>query len=135
MGRLLEDGGLDEIEVEEEDFRIRLNRTTVAAASVPGEALSPQEGEVEAGGGSDEDNWVPIESPMVGTFYEAPAPDADPFVSVGDSVTSGTTVCIVEAMKLMNEIEAERDGVIRQICKDDGEPVSQGDVLFYLEPT
>lgn len=133
MGRLLEDGGLSEIEFEDGTSRVRLNRTQEAAPVVAPETSGTEE---PAGGGGEasEDEWIPIESPMVGTFYEAPAPDADPFVAVGDAVTAGTTVCIVEAMKLMNEIESEVDGTVRQVCKEDGEPVSQGDVLFYIEP-
>lgn len=133
MGRLLEDGGLAEIEFEDESARLRLNRTLETAPVVTAEAPGPEE-PTGGSGESREDEWLPVESPMVGTFYEAPAPDADPFVTVGDSVTAGTTVCIVEAMKLMNEIESEIDGTVRQVCKDDGEPVSQGDVLFYIEP-
>ena len=71
---------------------------------------------------------------MVGTFYQAPAPDADPFVKLGDKVSVGQTLCIVEAMKLMNEITAEEAGVIREICGVDGEPVEFGEPLFYYEP-
>ncbi|MFB6346104.1 MAG: acetyl-CoA carboxylase biotin carboxyl carrier protein, partial [bacterium] len=83
---------------------------------------------------SSEDDWVEINSPMVGTFYKAPAPDADPFVEVGDEIEEGQTVCIIEAMKLMNEIESETAGTIKQVCCENAEPVSKGDVLFYIEP-
>lgn len=79
--------------------------------------------------------WKAVESPMVGTFYQAPAPDADPFVKVGDEVKVGQTLCIVEAMKLMNEITAEEDGIVREVCGKNGEPVEFGEPLFYLEPT
>ena len=71
---------------------------------------------------------------MVGTFYQAPAPDQPPFVQVGDEVAAHQTLCIVEAMKLMNEIEAEQMGTIREVCVEDAEPVEFGTVLFYLEP-
>ena len=71
---------------------------------------------------------------MVGTFYQAPSPDAAPFVSVGDEVMAGQTLCIVEAMKLMNEITAEQMGTVREVCVHDAEPVEFGTVLFYLEP-
>ncbi|MBM6908833.1 acetyl-CoA carboxylase biotin carboxyl carrier protein, partial [Collinsella intestinalis] len=79
--------------------------------------------------------WKAVESPMVGTFYQAPAPDADPFVKVGDTVKAGQTLCIVEAMKLMNEITAEEDGIVREVCGKNAEPVEFGQPLFYLEPT
>ncbi len=71
---------------------------------------------------------------MVGTFYAAPNPDADPFVKVGDEVMAGETLCIVEAMKLMNEIAAEEMGIVREVCVEDGEPVEFGQTLFYVEP-
>lgn len=75
-----------------------------------------------------------IKSPMVGTFYSAPEPGAQPYVAVGQRVTSGQTVCIVEAMKIMNEIEAELSGVIREICVEDAQPVEYGQVLFRVDP-
>lgn len=80
-------------------------------------------------------SWIAVESPMVGTFYQAPAPDADPFVKVGDAVKEGQTLCIVEAMKLMNEIPAEIDCVVREVCVRDAEPVEFGQPLFYVEAT
>jgi acetyl-CoA carboxylase biotin carboxyl carrier protein len=75
-----------------------------------------------------------IKSPMVGTYYKAPEPGADPYVKVGSRVTSGQTVCIIEAMKIMNEIEAEIAGVIREICVEDAQPVEFGQVLFRVDP-
>lgn len=75
----------------------------------------------------------PITSPMVGTFYKAPSPDSKPFVSVGESVATGQVVCIIEAMKLMNEIEAEVSGKIIEICVEDGQTVEYGQVLMYVE--
>ncbi len=77
---------------------------------------------------------VEVTSPMVGTFYRAPAPDADPYVDVGDRVKVGQTLCILEAMKLMNELEAEVSGTIREIAVDNGEPVEYGQVLFRILP-
>jgi oxaloacetate decarboxylase alpha subunit len=146
IGQILEDGELDEIELENEDFSVRMSKKpsgTPAPVAAPspggGEAPSTTEStetSSSGGGGSDvPEDWVAIESPMVGTFYEAPAPAADPFVEVGDTVDYDTTVCIIEAMKLMNEIEAETEGVIKEVCKEDAEPVSKGDVLFYVEPS
>ncbi len=76
-----------------------------------------------------------VTSPMVGTFYRAPAPDAPPYVEVGQVVEKGQVLCIIEAMKLMNEIEAEYRGTILKICKENAQPVEFGDVLFVIEPT
>jgi acetyl-CoA carboxylase biotin carboxyl carrier protein len=75
-----------------------------------------------------------IKSPMVGTFYKAPEPGADPYVKVGGRITPGQTVCIIEAMKIMNEIEAEVAGVVREICVEDAQPVEYGQVLFRVDP-
>jgi acetyl-CoA carboxylase biotin carboxyl carrier protein len=75
-----------------------------------------------------------IRSPMVGTFYKAPEPGADPYIKVGNRVTSGQTVCIIEAMKIMNEIEAEITGVVREISVEDSQPVEFGQVLFRVDP-
>lgn len=75
----------------------------------------------------------PITSPMVGTFYKASSPDSKPYVEVGSAVSEGTTVCIIEAMKLMNEIESDITGKIVEICVEDGQPVEFGQVLMYVE--
>jgi acetyl-CoA carboxylase biotin carboxyl carrier protein len=82
----------------------------------------------------DDKKWVNITSPMVGTFYCAPAPDEEPFVNVGDRITKGDTVCIIEAMKLMNEIEGEISGQIMEISVQNGEPVEFGQVLMRIKP-
>ena len=79
-------------------------------------------------------NLVEIKSPMVGTFYRAPAPDAPPYVEVGTRVSKGQTLCILEAMKLMNELESEAEGVVREILIDNAEPVEYGQVIFRIEP-
>ena len=83
----------------------------------------------------DDKKWVDITSPMVGTFYAAPAPDEDPFASVGDRINKGDTVCIIEAMKLMNEIEGEVSGQIMEISVQNGEPVEFGQVLMRVNPS
>jgi acetyl-CoA carboxylase biotin carboxyl carrier protein len=75
-----------------------------------------------------------VESPMVGTFYRAPSPGSAPFVEEGDVVTVGQTLCILEAMKLMNEVKADHDGRVRRICVENEHPVQYGDLLFELEP-
>jgi Biotin carboxyl carrier protein len=84
--------------------------------------------------GPRENGVVPVESPMVGTFYRASQPDAPPFVEVGDVVAAGQTLCILEAMKLMNEVKAELEGVVRRIHVENAQPVEFGQLLFELEP-
>lgn len=83
---------------------------------------------------AEESNLKEIKSPMVGTFYRSPSPDADAFASVGDKVSAGKVVCIVEAMKLMNEIESDVEGTIVEICVDDAQPVEYGATLFKVKP-
>ncbi|MHC4469014.1 MAG: acetyl-CoA carboxylase biotin carboxyl carrier protein, partial [Planctomycetota bacterium] len=77
---------------------------------------------------------INIESPIVGTFYQASSPDSDPYIKVGDPVDSDTVVCIIEAMKVMNEIKAETGGVIAEVCCKDGEAIEFGQVLFKVRP-
>ncbi|HDP69847.1 MAG TPA: acetyl-CoA carboxylase biotin carboxyl carrier protein, partial [Actinobacteria bacterium] len=79
------------------------------------------------------DNWKEIKAPMVGTLYRAPSPDADFFVEVGDKVSKGQTLCILEAMKLMNEIVIEEDGIIREILVENAQPVEYGQPMFLYE--
>jgi acetyl-CoA carboxylase biotin carboxyl carrier protein len=78
--------------------------------------------------------WVEVTSPMVGTFYRSPSPESPPFVDVGGRIALGDTLCIIEAMKLMNELEAEVEGVVREVLVQNGEPVEYGQVLFRVEP-
>ncbi|HEU5171655.1 MAG TPA: acetyl-CoA carboxylase biotin carboxyl carrier protein [Gemmatimonadales bacterium] len=96
-----------------------------AAAPAPGGAPPP----LAAGAALKE-----IRSPMVGTFYRAPEPGAEPYVTVGTRITAGQTVCIIEAMKIMNEIEAEIAGVVREVCVEDAQPVEFGQVLLRVDP-
>ncbi len=100
-----------------------------AAPAAAGHAAPAVETPVAAGAGLKE-----IRSPMVGTFYMQPEPGAEPYVRVGSRVTAGQTVCIIEAMKIMNEIEAEVTGVVREICVDDTSPVEYGQVLYRVDP-
>lgn len=100
-----------------------------APASVPA-ASAPAE-QAPAGGG---DNLVEIKSPIVGTFYAAPSPDSDPYVKVGSKVDADTVVCIVEAMKVMNEIKAEVSGTIAEIKVQNGEALEYGQVIFKVKP-
>ncbi|MEL6927738.1 MAG: acetyl-CoA carboxylase biotin carboxyl carrier protein [Cyanobacteria bacterium J06600_6] len=103
------------------------------ASSAPNVIATPTP-EAPAAPTVDDKKWVDVTSPMVGTFYSAPAPDEDPFVGVGDRITKGDTVCIIEAMKLMNEIEGEVSGQIMEIAVENGEPVEFGQVLMRVNP-
>ena len=99
-----------------------------APASAPAAAVAPKAESAEPA-----KKGNPVVSPMVGTFYSKPAPDKEAFVKVGDTVSSGDVVCIIEAMKLMNEIESDFSGKVVEICVDDGQPVEYGQPLMYIE--
>jgi acetyl-CoA carboxylase biotin carboxyl carrier protein len=103
-------------------------------APAPGGAASEAEREAPARAASPAPALKEIRSPMVGTFYKAPEPGAESYVKVGSRVTPGQTVCIIEAMKIMNEIEAEIAGTVREISVEDGQPVEFGQVLFRVDP-
>ncbi len=105
----------------------------VSSPSVP--PLTPTPPTPETPPSPAEKKWLPITSPMVGTFYRAPAPDEPPFVEVGDRVSNTQTVCIIEAMKLMNEIEAEVTGEVMEIAVSNGEPVEYGQTLMWVNPS
>jgi acetyl-CoA carboxylase biotin carboxyl carrier protein len=100
---------------------------TGKGAGVPGGATAPASAPAAT-------HLVEIKSPMVGTFYTAPEPAADPYVRVGSRVSSGQVVCIIEAMKIMNEIEADVSGVIREVCVENAQPVEFGQPLFRVDP-
>ena len=110
----------------------------VGAVAPPNPGAAPPAAEVrdveQPPVGTEEAGLLEITSPMVGTFYRAPAPDAPPYVETGDRVAKGQTLCILEAMKLMNELESEVSGTIREICVENAEPVEFGQVLFRVEP-
>ena len=96
----------------------------------------PQQGGSQGGGSdADESKYITIKSPMIGTFYRAPSPDKPPFVNVGDSIAEGDVVCIIEAMKLFNEIEAEVTGKIVKVLVDDSTPVEYDQPLFLVDPS
>ncbi|MGI6174149.1 MAG: acetyl-CoA carboxylase biotin carboxyl carrier protein [Christensenellales bacterium] len=129
---LMKELGLTGIEITEENSKLRLERCAVSVSakeavySAPAPASSAQPAPQSA-------DYVSVKSPIVGVFYTAPAENADPYVSVGDSVKKGQTLCIVEAMKLMNEIHAEQDGVISEICASNGQVVEYGTELFRIK--
>lgn len=142
MINLMNDNGLTELEVEKEGVRIRLKKGSAGTVERTIEYAMPQvqhsaqpqalpakaSEKVEKKAGSE------IKSPMVGTFYRAPSPEAPPYVNMGDMVEPGQVICIIEAMKLMNEIKSEIKGKIVDIQADNAEPVEFGQVLFLVEP-
>ncbi|MBI4289906.1 MAG: acetyl-CoA carboxylase biotin carboxyl carrier protein [Betaproteobacteria bacterium] len=134
---LVEESGIAELEITEGEERVRIVKTAsrgtqthaappvepapsliVAPAAAPGVPAAP-EGHV-------------VKAPMVGTFYRAASPGAKPFVEVGDAVKKGQPICIIEAMKLMNEIEADSDGVVKEVLVENGQPVEYGEPLFVI---
>jgi len=152
---LLRDNGLAELELENEGFRVRLRRESVAAGSsyvgdvpqpasapapvpaAPAPAPPPSAGPTHPGthasteASQDQDLHI-IPSPIVGTFYRSPSPSADPFVKIGSNVEPESVVCIIEAMKLMNEIQAETSGEVVKIYVENGQPVEYGQPLFGI---
>jgi len=136
--RLLDEANLTEIEVEHDDDRIRVRRDpSPQVGPATAESVAPAVAARPASAGpapdSAEEDGDYVTSPFVGTFYRAPSPNGDPFVDVGDSIAPGQVLCIVEAMKLMNEIEAEVAGTIVEILVENGKPVEYGDRLFRIE--
>ncbi|OAM32519.1 acetyl-CoA carboxylase, biotin carboxyl carrier protein [Eikenella sp. NML03-A-027] len=141
---LVEESGIAEIEVTEGEEKVRITRSlaapqpvyaaapAVAAAPAPAAAAAPV-ASAGAPAAPARDLSKAQTSPMVGTFYRAPGPNAPVFVEVGQSVNAGDTLCIIEAMKLMNEIEAERSGVVKEILVENGQPVEFGEPLFIIE--
>ena len=133
--RIVQETGIAEVSVEEAGMRVSVRRTEERPSA-------PPEAPVPAEGGEPElppveplsDGVVRVEAPMVGTFYRAPQPGAPPFVEEGDPVAPGQTLCILEAMKLMNEVKAEVEGIVRAIHVQNGQPVEFGQALFDLEP-
>lgn len=139
---LVQQSGIAELEITEGEEKVRISRFGTAGAPVmmpqpmampatvmpveiaepAAEAAAPAEAEAHA-----------VKSPMVGTFYRSATPGAKPFVEVGQAVKTGDTVCIIEAMKLLNEIEADRDGVIKAILVENGQPVEYGQPLFVID--
>ncbi|HEX7091657.1 MAG TPA: acetyl-CoA carboxylase biotin carboxyl carrier protein [Longimicrobiales bacterium] len=160
---VVDESGIDSLEIARAGTRIRISKSpavvagpAVAApvAPVPAPVIAAQAGGATAPSGPGAAEAAPavpaapapepapaparelveVKSPMVGTFYAAPAPEAPPYVEVGSTVTKGQTLCILEAMKLMNELESEVDGIVREILVENAEPVEYGQVLFRIEP-
>ena len=142
IAELMKNNDLTEFSMKDEDFELAMKRGSDepqvvyatapmggAVAAVPVAAVP-----AEAAPADDNDGLIEIPSPIVGTFYRKPAPDADNFAQVGTEVSEDSVVCIIEAMKVMNEIKAEVKGVIKKVLVDDTSPVQYGQPLFLVEP-
>ena len=142
MVELMDEHGLEEFELEQEGRRrrVRLRKASrppvpaVEAADPVSVAPVPAPSPVDRAGATDTTGLVVVKSPIVGTFFRASDPDAEPFVDVGSSVHRGQVLCIIEAMKLMNEIDAEVSGEIVSIFVENGQPVQYGEQLFAIKP-
>ena len=145
---MVDGSGIDSLEISRFGTRVRIAKSppvtvsaaapsampaapTAAAPAEPAATAAPEPADVE----EPDSGLAEIHSPMVGTFYRAPAPDAPPYIEPGDRVEKGQTVCILEAMKLMNELEAEVSGTVREICVENADPVEFGQVLFRIDPS
>lgn len=143
---LMKNTDISELEIEKGGVKVKLKKghLLISPASAKAEIPALQTMEKETFAAKEENAAVPsveegkglitVASPIVGTFYRAPAPDAKPYVEVGDIVKKGQVLCLVEAMKLMNEIESELDGKIVAVLVDNGHPVEYGEALFKVEP-
>ena len=146
---LLDDSGIAEIEITEGEESVRISRypagvpvaaaPVAAAAPAPAPAPDPSapapaaDAAAEAPAETKEEDGFEVIAPMVGTFYAASSPGAAPYIQVGDRVNEGDTLCIIEAMKMMNQIEADVSGVVKSIRIQNGEPVEYGQVLFVID--
>ncbi|MGD2140833.1 MAG: acetyl-CoA carboxylase biotin carboxyl carrier protein [Burkholderiales bacterium] len=141
---LVQESGIAELEISEGEEKVRINRlgsssqpaaampAPPVAASVPAAAAAAAPVAAGEASGSEDSDGHTVKSPMVGIFYRASSPGANAFVEVGQSVNAGETLCIIEAMKLLNEIEAETSGTVKAILADNGQPVEYGQPLFVI---
>jgi len=143
MINLMNENGLVELEVEKEDMRIRLKKTATGIEGLNGPIVIERQGITSTGAPAqiaseaqtkNAIKTVEIKSPMVGTFYRAPNPEAPAYIEVGQVIDPGQVICIIEAMKLMNEIKSEIKGKILEVLVDNAEPVEFGQPLFLIEP-
>jgi len=146
---MIDDSSVDSIEITtEKGVKIRVAKNPAARPGVAFQASAPMpvaheparvaapapHGDAPSAPAKAASSLLEVKSPMVGTFYGAPEPGAKPYVSVGDRVTKGQTLCIIEAMKIMNEIESEYAGVVRETLAQDAQPVEYGQALFRIDP-
>ncbi len=141
MVNLMNENGLVELEIEKEGMRIRLKKTTTGPEGFSGPIVVERQAIAETGAKQILESpketlvkTVEVKSPMVGTFYRSPSPEAAAYVEVGQTIEPGQVICIIEAMKLMNEIKSEVRGKILEILVDNAEPVEFGQSIFLIEP-
>ena len=142
MIALMNENGIVELEVEKEGMRIKLRKSSSGEITVSAPQAverthvpeAPMREKAEADAGKTPSRSVEIKAPMVGTFYRAPSPEAPPYVEVGQVIEPGQVICVIEAMKLMNEIKSEIKGKILEILADNTEPVEFGQPMFLIEP-
>lgn len=139
---LLDESGVAEIEIHEGEESVRISRQSNVVAAPPATVMAAPAPAAQAAApapvpAAAEESEIPaghtVNSPMVGTYYAAPSPGAKPFVTVGDSVSEGDTLCIIEAMKMLNQIEADKSGSIKAILVENGQPVEFGQPMFVIE--
>ena len=143
--KMVENSDITEFSIQEGDLKVKISKnsnqnahiaapaTVVAPQAVPAAVPAETPAEVKQEAAEPKSHLHEIKSPIVGTFYRAPAPDADPYIQVGDTVSEGSVLCIVEAMKLMNEIESDAGGKIVKILVENGTPVEFNQPLFLIE--
>jgi acetyl-CoA carboxylase biotin carboxyl carrier protein len=141
---LVEASGIAELEITEGEEKVRISRSTTSIqpqvvptnlpqAASPAAAAVPPAGTTAAAAAAILPEGHVVKSPMVGTFYRSSAPGANPFVEIGQTVKAGDTLCIIEAMKLLNEIESDKSGTIKAVLVENGQPVEYGEPLFVIE--
>lgn len=139
LAKIINDRGLTEISLEDGEQAITIRKDIPEVVNVSSPVASPAVASVQPSSSTDDGNdkvslkGKAVTSPMVGTFYASSSPDSEPFVEVGSEIKEGDIVCIIEAMKLMNEIKSEHAGRVTQICVKNGDPIEYGQVLMYLE--
>jgi acetyl-CoA carboxylase biotin carboxyl carrier protein len=132
---LLKDTDITELQIEKEGTKVKIRREKILSSlDIPVQKSSGPHEKIVAETEEETQRLVTITSPIVGTFYRAPSPDANPFIEIGSGVKKNQVLCIVEAMKLMNEIESEVDGIVVKILVENGQPVEYGEPLFLIEP-
>ena len=133
---LLKDTDITELQVEKEGTKVKIKREKMLTSlDMPGhKPMSHQDKAATPEAEEETQRLVTVTSPIVGTFYRSPTPDANHFVEIGAQVSKGQVLCIVEAMKLMNEIESDVDGIVVKILVDNGQPVEYGEPLFLIDP-
>ncbi|MBI4685636.1 MAG: acetyl-CoA carboxylase biotin carboxyl carrier protein [Nitrospirae bacterium] len=129
---LLKDTDITELQVEQDSMKVKIKREKLLSSIELSKSIVSQERPAEIA--EDTQRLITVTSPIVGTFYRSSSPEAEPFIEAGARVKKGQVVCIIEAMKLMNEIESEADGVVVRILVENGQTVEYGEPLFLIEP-